>query len=85
MCLMSECHVHFINVYFSIRHKEGPKMIQGVPKESNNKNVDFLAVFDLLMTLTRDCRPAPRGGGVPPCFGGRTISFLVKFESSVLC
>ena len=24
-----------------------------------------------------------RGGA--PCFGGRTISFLVKFESSVLC
>ena len=47
-----------------------------------------MCFWPLKTTFSAKCAkqiPERIGGGGAPCFGGRTISFWVKFESSVLC
>ena len=47
-----------------------------------------MCFWPLKTTFSAKCAkqiPERIGGGGAPCFGGRTISFLVKFESSILC
>ena len=64
----------------------GEKNGTEIPSPSTEDQESFSNAPPTNMDLGKTCKTSflKRGWGTP-CFGRRTISFLVKFESSVLC